>query len=109
MPTAPHLVRWNKQYAKNGLKIVAVSDGRRSRVGNVKTQMKEDEVDYPVLFDCGGRMPKELGVRKYPMAFLVGRDGKVAWEGVLGGKKRWKELPKLLERELRRKEKPPGR
>lgn len=59
-------------------------DGRSSKIANVRGHMKNQKMGYPVLFDCGGRMWKELGLRGYPMAFLIGSDGKVFWEGILG-------------------------
>ena len=43
-------------------------DGRRSKIERVQKHMKQKKIDYPILFDCGGRMWKELGLRGYPTA-----------------------------------------
>ena len=49
----------------------------------MRQHVEKQKITYPILFDCGGRMMKTLGLRGYPTAFLVGRDGKVVWEGIL--------------------------
>lgn len=80
MPTAPHLVRWDEELGKR-LEIIAVYDGVKSSVGLVRGEIKKEKIKYPILFDCGARMRKILGVRGYPRVYLVGTDGRVAWEG----------------------------
>ncbi len=65
--------------------------------------MKQKKIDYPILFDCGGRMFKELGLRGYPTAILIGRDGKVIWEDVLSGAKARKTVQELIDRRASRK------
>ena len=62
--------------------------------------MKKQKIDYPILFDSGGRMWKELGLRGYPTAFLIGRDGKVVWEGFLHGTSNRKRVQSLIVQEI---------
>jgi len=71
----------------------------------VQRHIKERKIDYPLLFDCGGRMWKELGLRAYPTAFLIGRDGKADWEGTLSTKKARQSVKKRIEKLTRPKPK----
>ena len=99
----PHLVRWTVEFGSKGLKTIAVYDGPRCTIGRVSAHRKTEKIEYPILFDCGGRMWKELGLRGYPTAFVVGRDGKVVWQGMLSGDRTRKTVRDLIDRLTRRK------
>jgi len=66
-----------QKYAANGLVLVAPTPEAEESAKKFK---EKNKVDYPLL--TGAQKACEAyKVRGYPMMFLVGKDGKVAWEG----------------------------
>ena len=59
-----------------------VADGRRVTPERVLEVMRADGARFPVAYDSSGATSDRFGVKAYPTAYLVGRDGLVAWEGV---------------------------
>jgi hypothetical protein len=78
----PHLVRWERTYGGQGLTILYVADGRRVTPEHVLEVMRADGAGFPVIHDPTGATNDAYRIRAYPTAYVVGRDGKVAWEGV---------------------------
>jgi hypothetical protein len=78
----PHLVRWHEKYGSKGLAILDVHDGRidRDRDGLWKS-LKKEKVPFAVAHDAEGRSTVKYGIRAFPSAYLIGRDGRVLWEG----------------------------
>jgi hypothetical protein len=77
----PHLVRWHEEMADKGLVVVAIEDGRRDDLASVERWVEERKVPHPVLHDGSGANVARFLVRGFPSAYLVGRTGKVVWEG----------------------------
>jgi hypothetical protein len=76
----PHLVRWQDAYPD--LAIVYVADGRRVSPEQILGVMRQDGGRFPVVHDPVGATNDRYAVRAYPTAYIVGRDGLVAWEGI---------------------------
>ena len=54
-------------------------DGRRRRRG------RHGSEDHPRRIEVLGRAVLDYGVRAFPTVYLLGRDGRVVWEGVATG------------------------
>jgi hypothetical protein len=78
---AGHLVRWHEEMADKGLVVVTIEDGRRDDLDSVRRWVEEARVPHPVLHDGAGANVARFEVRAFPVAYLVGRSGKVVWEG----------------------------
>src|SRR5262245_48293843 len=78
----PHLVRWERAYGGQGLTILYVADGRRVTPERVLEVMRADGAGFPLIHDPKGATNDAYGIRVYPTAYVVGRDGRVVWEGV---------------------------
>jgi AhpC/TSA family len=77
-----HLVRWDRAYRAQGLTILYVADGRRVTPEVLTGVMRADGAGFPLLLDEAGRMTQAYQVRAYPTAYVIGRDGRVVWEGI---------------------------
>ena len=77
-------------------------DGRHVGLGTLRSHIKQEKIDYPVLHDAGGRVAQEVGVRGYPTAFFAGSDGKVTWVGSLSGTSTRQTVEALIKREMRK-------
>jgi thiol-disulfide isomerase/thioredoxin len=85
--TIPHMTKMAKRFEKQGLVVVGVSvDGpeTRDRVEPFVKRMGA-KMSYAVAIDDGEATGKAYmeaaGARGIPHAFLVGKDGKIAWHG----------------------------
>ena len=76
----PHLVRWQSAFPE--LAIVYVAEGRRVTPERVLEVMRAEGARFPVVHDPSGATTDRFAVKVYPTAYLVGRDGVVAWEGI---------------------------
>jgi hypothetical protein len=77
---APHLVRWHEEMADKGLVVIAVEDGRLTSLDAWREHV-EGQVVHPVLYDAKGETSKRFEIRGYPAAYVIGRTGKVIWQG----------------------------
>src|SRR5262245_47571739 len=78
---APHLVRWHEEMADKGLVVIAVEDGRATPVDAWRQQVEGQRVPHPVLHDGAGANVERFEIRAYPVAYVIGRTGKVIWQG----------------------------
>lgn len=85
--TIPHLTRIANRFEKQGLVVVGVStdgDETRDRVEPFVKRMGK-KMGYSVALDDRGATGKAFmeaaGAEGIPHAFLIGKDGKVAWHG----------------------------
>jgi len=83
VPSAPHLVRWDQDYAKKGLTILVNFGEKGETFDAVKALVKAKEMAYPVLYDKDESNNKTFGVKAQPFAYLAGVEGTVVWEGTL--------------------------
>ena len=81
----PHLVKWHQKYNSRGLTVVEVDNGSIDKLPAVQDHVKSAGLPFAVLHDTAGTTCRTYGVRAFPTAYLIGRDGKVAWEGNPGG------------------------
>ena len=100
-----HLVRWEEQYAKQGLTIVEVSGGELSTLETSRKYFGSQELNHPVLWDKDNRNHKNYRIASWPSAYLIGADGKVFWEGnparVRFRAEEVEDLKRLLEEKLK--------
>ncbi len=74
----PHLNEINKKFKDKGLVIVGISDEKEDTV----TKFRKDlPMDYTVALDEKKELGKKFGITGIPHAFIVGKDGKIAWHG----------------------------
>jgi hypothetical protein len=78
----PHLVRWEQAYRGRDLTILYVAEGQRVTPERVLDVMRTDGATFPVVHDASGATGQAYGVRAYPTAYVLGRDGTVVWEGI---------------------------
>ena len=81
----PHLVKWHQQYNSKGLTVIDVDNGAIDKLPAVEDHVKSERLPFAVLHDTAGATCRTYGVRAFPSAYLIGRDGKVVWEGNPGG------------------------
>ncbi len=74
--SVPHLNDLDKKYRDRGLVIVGLSNEPKE---TVEPFAKDFKMSYVVGY--GSKSASDYGVRGIPAAFLVGRDGKVLWNG----------------------------
>ena len=95
---SPSLVRWDKKYREQGLRVIQVENGLYDKWSAVRDHGRNKK--YPVLWDKDGKYTKKYKVRSYPTSFLVGPDGKVLWVGFAN---QWrKELDRRFQNELKK-------
>jgi thiol-disulfide isomerase/thioredoxin len=73
----PHLNEIHQKYKDKGLVVIGITDEARGTVENFK---RKTPMDYNVAVG-GAAISKKLGINGIPHAFLVGKDGKIVWEG----------------------------
>ena len=80
----PHLTEMQKKFANRGVIFVGVSDESPAKVKPFVDQMGE-KMDYTVAIDRGNKTSdgymKAFGVNGIPHAFIVDKEGRVAWQG----------------------------
>ena len=74
----PHLNELNKKFKDKGLVIIGVSDEDQKKVEDFR---KTTPMEYHVAIDKKGELSQKFGIRGIPHAFIVGKDGKIIWEG----------------------------
>lgn len=80
-PLRHELMKWHKRYAKQGLVIIEITCGRFDTLDAVRKSVHKQGVEHFVLWDKDNQNHKAFGVRAWPVAYLVGADRKVVWEG----------------------------
>jgi cytochrome oxidase Cu insertion factor (SCO1/SenC/PrrC family) len=78
----PTVNQWYAGLAGQGFTAMYCADGRRDTPQGVASALSRDGVRFPVLYDQGGAMTQAYGVTAFPTAFVIGRDGRVVWEGI---------------------------
>lgn len=78
MAQVGHLNAVHARYADEGLVVVGVTNESRSLV---ESAVYDHGMEYPVVRVDGNEVDRAWGVRSFPSAFLVGRDGNILWSG----------------------------
>lgn len=80
----PHLTEMQKKFANRGVVFVGVSDETSAKVKPFVDQMGE-KMDYTVAIDRDNKTSegymKAFGVNGIPHAFIVDKEGRIAWQG----------------------------
>ena len=101
-----HLVRWEQEYGERGLALVEIEGGASEPLPIVRASVARQDLRHYVLSDQGSRNHEAYGITAWPAAYLLGRDGRVVWEGnparVVDRPDELAELLELIESELAR-------
>ena len=73
----PHLNEINKKFKDKGLVVIGISDETKEKVEKFQ---KDVPMEYHVAVG-GAAIQGKFGIDGIPHAFVVGKDGKIAWEG----------------------------
>ena len=73
----PRYAALQRKYGKDGLHIITISVDED--VAALRRFVSERAMTLPVVHDAGGKHAEKWAPEKMPTAFLIGRDGKVAW------------------------------
>jgi thiol-disulfide isomerase/thioredoxin len=85
VPMMPVLDRWHRDHAAAGLTVVYVDNAGVDRLEDVRREHAERRFPFAVFHDTSGKTIAAYGVRAFPTGYVVGRDGKVVWDGQPGG------------------------
>ena len=77
----PHLVRWQEDYAEQGLVVIEITGGEQEPLNVVKEIVEKQRLNHPVLWDWKCRNHDNYGLKNWPVAYLLDTKGKVFWEG----------------------------
>ena len=61
--------------------MIEITGGEQEPLQAVKKSVQKQALKHPVLWDMGCRNHRNYGLKNWPVAYLVGTDGKVFWEG----------------------------
>jgi thiol-disulfide isomerase/thioredoxin len=76
--TLPYIVRWHRQYAAQGLKVIGVHTpefGFERDVSNVKRALQKNQITYPVPLDNGYKTWNAYSNQYWPNLYLADRQG----------------------------------
>ena len=74
----PHLNELNKKFKDKGLVVIGITDEDKATVEKFR---KGTPMEYNVATDKGGKLSQQFGINGIPQAFIIGKDGKILWEG----------------------------
>lgn len=79
----PHITEMQKKFGKDGVTFIGVSDETASKIEPFVKRFG-DKMDYTVAADDNQKTYKAYmaaaGINGIPYAFVVGKDGKIAWQ-----------------------------
>jgi hypothetical protein len=64
-----------------GLAFVEVSGGELATRAESQEHLATQDVRHPVLWDESNRNHKNYGIASWPTAYVIGRNGKIIWQG----------------------------
>ncbi len=103
----PHYDSWHEKFAKSGVKIIGIhtpeTESERSLV-NLKRQVNERKIEYPVAFDASAQNWKAWANDMWPSVYLIDKQGRVRnwwygelnWKGATGEEFFRKRIEELL-------------
>jgi hypothetical protein len=98
------LVKWEQEYAGRGLVVIEITGGEQEPLDAVRKSVQEQALEHPVLWDAACRNHRNYGLKNWPVAYLVGTDGKVFWEGnparIVARSREVQALRRLIEAQL---------
>lgn len=94
----PILNEIRKEYGARGFEVVAVNVDEN--LDDALGFLEKRPVDYPILLDPKGTMPKLYDVKGMPTAYLIDENGTVLYKHVGFKKKDRKKIESLLDKYL---------
>ena len=103
----PHYDSWHEKFAKSGLTIVGIhtpeTESERA-LENLKRQVVERKIEYPVAFDASAQNWKAWANDVWPSVYLIDKQGRVRnwwygelnWKGATGEEFFRKRIEELL-------------
>lgn len=87
-----------------GLRIIDVHAGAYDDLGVLTKDVEEKRYPFPVLHDADNVINDLYDIAAYPVAYLIGADGRVIWEGQpqAANAKQMAMLEKLIDGELKK-------
>ena len=104
----PHYDSWHEKFAKSGLTVVGIhtpeTESERS-LDNLKRQVNERKIEYPVAFDASAQNWKAWANDMWPSVYLIDKQGRVRnwwygelnWKGATGEEFFRKRIEELLD------------
>jgi thiol-disulfide isomerase/thioredoxin len=77
----PHLRRWHESYGASGLVVLEVDNGLMDPLEPARAAFRERALPWAIFHDTNGSTIAAYGVRGFPTAYVLGKDGRVLWEG----------------------------
>ena len=74
----PHVKELADKFSLRGLQIISVT---AEAPEIVKPFAAKNDMTYTIGLDDGKQTMRAYGIKSIPMAYLIGRDGKVIWQG----------------------------
>ena len=74
------LNRIHKTYAENGVQVIGISIDDPRTVGRVKSLVRSQKLQYPILLDTEQKLYKNFNTTAMPFSVLVNTQGKILWE-----------------------------
>lgn len=84
--------------------MIEITGGEQEPLEVVRNNVQKQQLKHPVLWDKGCQNHRAYGLKNWPIAYLIGADGKVFWEGnparVVARPDQVQALRKLIEAHL---------
>ncbi|MCB9848216.1 MAG: TlpA family protein disulfide reductase [Phycisphaeraceae bacterium] len=95
----PGVQKLHEDYKDRGVVVIGMNGSERG--GDPAGYMKSKGFTYLLLLNSEEVMP-DYGVRGIPAFFVIGADGKLAWQGSGSGEKTHKQLVQAVDLELKK-------
>jgi thiol-disulfide isomerase/thioredoxin len=76
---APHLIEVYEQFKDRGVVFIGLTDENESELDAIQRFVRQTKVPWPQGYGARETI-QELDVEYIPQAFIIGRDGKIAWD-----------------------------
>lgn len=99
----PHEKDLHRQYDTRPFQIIGIS--RDEKREDLKRFVEQEKLPWPNIFDGGGTICSEWGVRAFPTFVLINHKGTIIgrWEG--GGPQTMSEIEKMIDQAVREADK----
>ena len=91
---APNLVQVHKKYSGNGVVFVGLTPESGDKKADTQAFVERFKIKWPTGYGAQKTIDA-FGVSGFPTIFVIGADGKVAWNDEMGG-----ELPDAIDEAL---------
>jgi thiol-disulfide isomerase/thioredoxin len=77
----PYLQQWQQMFGAQGFTVVYVNNGLMAGEEAARKAIAAESLAFPYFHDAKGETLRQFGIRSFPTAYLLDRQGKVQWEG----------------------------